>query len=234
MKKSIWVLALLAGSALPAQAQDPRLVTMTGYGSIQSAPDRAWITVGVEKRDPTTKIAQEQTALATDHILQRLKSLGIPAGAIRTSSFNVTQDWEFQPNNRRNLRGYIVSNQMEIKVDDVAKISAVIDGAIDAGANIVHGIRWDLKNRDALEQDALKLAFEDARRRAQVIASASGSGLGRVYAVQESRAGQVRPAMPMRFEQGQAAARAMAESVPISAGELEIRAVVTVSFVIQN
>ena len=233
MNKAIWVLALLAGSALPAQAQDPRLVTMTGYGSLQSAPDRAWITVGVEKRDPLTKIAQEQTAVATDHILQRLKSLGIPDNAIRTSSFNVTQDWEFQPQGRRTLRGYVVSNQMEIKLDDIAKLSAVIDGVIDAGANIIHGVRWDLKNRDSLEQQALKLAFDDARRRAQVIATASGSTLGRVYAVQESRAGQVRPTM-VTYQAAVAGRAGAAESIAVSPGELEIRTVVTVSFVIEG
>lgn len=236
MRKWIWVLAFLAGSALPARAQDPRLVTMTGYGSVQSAPDRAWITVGVEKRDPTTKVAQEQTAVATDHILQRLKSLGIPENAIRTSSFNVSQDWEFQPQGRRTLRGYVVSNQMEIKLDDIAKLSAVIDGVIDAGANIIHGVRWDLKSRDKLEQQALAQAFDDARRRAQVIATAAKATLGPVYAVQESRAGQVRPTM-VQFQSGAAGrggAGAVADSIPVNPGELEIRAIVTVSFQIQG
>ena len=236
MRKSIWVLAFLAGSALPASAQDPRLVTMTGYGSVQSAPDRAWITVGVEKRDPTTKVAQEQTAVATDHILQRLKSLGVPENAIRTSSFNVSQDWEFQPQGRRTLRGYVVSNQMEIKLDDIAKLSAVIDGLIDAGANIIHGVRWDLKSRDKLEQQALAEAFDDARRRAQVIATAAKATLGPVYAVQESRAGQVRPTM-VQFQSGAAGrggAGAVADSIPVNPGELEIRAIVTVSFQIQG
>ena len=235
MRKSIWVLAFLAGSALPARAQDPRLVTMTGYGSVQSAPDRAWITVGVEKRDPTTKVAQEQTAVATDHILQRLKSLGIPENAIRTSSFNVSQDWEFQPQGRRTLRGYVVSNQMEIKLDDIAKLGAVIDGVIDAGANIIHGVRWDLKNRDDLEQQALAQAFADARRRAQVIVTAARATLGPVYAVQESRAGQVRP-MTVQYQAGVAGrgGAGMADSIPVNPGELEIRAIVTVSFQIQG
>jgi uncharacterized protein YggE len=218
MRKAICVMALVAGPALPARAQEPRLVTMTGYGSVQSAPDRAWITVGVEKRDPATKVAQEQTAAATDRIVQRLRSLGIPENAIRTSSFNVSQDWEFQAGNRRTLRGYIVSNQIEIKVDDIKKAGDVVDGA-------------------ALEQQALKLAFDDARRRAQVIASASGSNLGRVYAVQESRAGQVRPAMAAQFQAtvGRGgAAGALADSMSVNPGELEIRAIVTVSFVIEG
>ncbi|MEX2273741.1 MAG: SIMPL domain-containing protein [Vicinamibacterales bacterium] len=228
------VAVLLSAGAAGAQTSEPRLVTMTGYGTVQGTPDRAWVTVGVETRDAQTKVAQEQTAIAMDHIQQRLRALGIPDASIRTSSFNVTQDWEFIQG-RRNLRGYVVSNQIEVKVDDITKVSAIIDGSIAAGANVIHGVRWDIMNREALEQQALREAFEDARSRAGVIAATSGARLGAVYAVQESRAGQVRPMTPMRYQAGLAGQGAMAESVTVvNPGEMDIRAVVTVSFLIQS
>jgi uncharacterized protein YggE len=238
MRKTIWMmaaaLAMTAAGPVAAAAQEARLVTMTGYGSVQGTPDRAWVTVGVEKRDSQTKIAQEQTAIAMEHIQQRLKALAIPLAAVRTSSFNVQQDWQFQPGGQRTLRGYIVSNQIEVRVDDITKVPAVIDGSIDAGANIIHGVRWDMKSRDELEQRALALAFADARKRAEVIATASGARLGAVYAVQEARPGQVRP-MVGQGRMGGGPALAVAESVTvINPGEMEIRTIVTVSFLIQS
>jgi uncharacterized protein YggE len=127
-----------------------------------------------------------------------------------------------------------VSNQIEVRVDDITKVPAVIDGSIDAGANIIHGVRWDMKSRDELEQRALALAFADARKRAEVIATASGARLGAVYAVQEARPGQVRP-MVGQGRMGGGPALAVAESVTvINPGEMEIRTIVTVSFLIQS
>lgn len=224
--------ALLAlGSPAAAQTQPGRLVTMTGTATAQGTPDRAWVTVGVEARSPDTRTAREQVAVSMQHIQQRLKALGIPDAALRTSSFNVTQDWQFNQVRERTLRGYVVSNQIEVRVDDIAKVPAIIDGSVASGANMLHGVRWDMKDRQALERQALRLAFEDARGRADVIARAAGSTLGQAYAVQESRFGEVRPMTQMRFES--AAPQASVESVSvINPGLMDIRATVTASFVI--
>ena len=57
-------------------------------------------------------------------------------------------------------------------------------------------------------------------------------GLGGVHAVQESRAGQVRP---MAFVGDAVAEQSLqAADTPISPGEIDIRATVTVSFLIQR
>lgn len=236
MRKGLWAGALMLVFAAGAAAQErpPRLVTMTGQGVVQGTPDRAFVTVGVEIRNPDTKVAQEQAAVAMQNIQDRLKSLGIPESALPTSSFNVTQDWEYVQN-RRNLRGYVVSNQMEVRVDDIANVRQVIDQAIAAGANVIHGVRWDMKNRDALERQALRLAFEDARARAQVIADAAGAILRDVIEVQEARAGMP---VPVRYRaslgSGGVGGGVGEGLTVINPGEMEIRAAVTVSFQIQG
>jgi hypothetical protein len=223
------VLALAPGAA--AQERAPGLVTMTGYGAVQSTPDRAWVSVGIEARAVQVKAAQQKAAEAMAAIQQRLKALGIPENAVRTSSFNVQQDWAYVQG-RRNLRGYVVSNQIEVKVDDITTVPAVLDGSIAAGANMIHGIRWDMQDRQALERQALQRAFEDARGRAQAIAVASGVRLGGVHAVHESRAGQARP---MAYVGNAVAEQSLqAADTPISPGEIDIRATVTVSFLIQG
>jgi len=230
-RKIIMTCAVLLAVAAPAVAQDQtgNLITMTGSAIVQGTPDRAWVTVGIEARNPEPGPAREQVAVGMQHIQQRLKSLGIPEDALRTSSFNINQDWEFNQN-RRIMRGYVVSNQVVVRVDDIAKVAGVIDGSIAAGANMLHGVRWDMKNRAALERQALKEAFDNARERADVIARAAGRKLGPVYAVQESRFGEVRP-LQMRAQM--AGAGAVAESLSvINPGVMDIQSVVTVSFVI--
>lgn len=223
-----------AGSAAAAQEQTARLVTMTGVGEVQGTPDRAWVTVGVEARGVKMAAARESAARTIAKVEAQLKALGIPAAALRTSSFDVNQDWQYGPGGQRTLRGYVVSNRMEVKVDDISKVPAVLDGAIAAGANAIEGLRWDMQQRQALEREALKLAFEDARARAQVIAVASGSKLGPVWGVQESRFGEVRPMPMMRVGDAGVAGAANQSATPINPGEIDLRATVTVSFLIQS
>src|SRR5688500_18770181 len=124
-RKTILTLVAVLALCGAADAQDRRLVTMTGSATVQSTPDRAWVTVGVEARAAQTTTARQQVAAAMLAIQGRLKSLGIPENALRTASFNVTQDWEFLQG-RRNLRGYVVSNQMEVRVDDITEVAAVV------------------------------------------------------------------------------------------------------------
>jgi uncharacterized protein len=231
MTKAFLTIAALA-LAVPAAAQQPgvRLVTMTGWGSVQAEPDRAWVSVGIEARAETTTAARQQAASTMQAIQTRLQAAGIPELAIRTSSFNVTQDLTMTQG-QRVPRGYVASNQVEVKVDDIRKLAAVLDESIAAGANSIRGVRWDITNREALERQALQRAYADARGRADVIATASGAHLGDVYAAQEARAGAVRPAMALG-SMGIAEA-VMVSETPVSPGQIDVRATVTVSFVLR-
>ncbi len=226
----------MGAAAVPAAAQDPgpSLVTTTGTAVVERAPDRAFVTVGVEARAPQTVTAREKVAVAMTAIQSALKALGIPESAIRTSALNVAQDWEFLPQGRRNLRGYVVSNQIEVRVDDIAKVTAVIDDSIEAGANVIHGVRWAVKDAASLEREALQRAYADARARAEVIAAASGRTLGAVFAAQESRAGQVTPRMYSSTVGMAGVAEAVrVTDMPVSPGQIDIRSTVTVSWILQ-
>ena len=230
MTKGFLTLAAALALAVPAAAQDAnvRLVTMTGTGTVQAEPNRAWVSVGIEARAATTAPARQQAASTMKAIQKRLNALGIPDAAIRTSQFNVMQDWTVVQG-QRTRRGFLVSNHVEIKVDDITKLPAVIDEAIAAGATNIHGVRWDQSDRETLERQALQLAYADARARADVIARASGSRLGDVFAAQEARAGAIRPMAVVGNLASVSESAAFADT-NISPGEMAIRATVTVSF----
>ena len=99
------------------------------------APDQAWVTVGIETRAPKPQDAQKKAAVIMTAIQSQLKALGIPESAVRTVSFNLNADWDYT-NNRRTLRGYIVSNLIEVRVDDIAKVADVLDRRSRGGPSI--------------------------------------------------------------------------------------------------
>src|SRR5690606_23521744 len=207
-----------------------RTVSTTGQAEISMAPDQAWVTVGIEARAQKPQDAQRQAAEVMNRVHAQLEALGMPAAAIKTVSFNLNADWDYS-NNQRRLRGYVITNLVEVRVDDITKVADVLDRSIAAGGNAIHGVRWDIKDREKVERDALRQAVEDARARADVAVTAAGGTLGPVATITEQRFDYQprRDVMMMRAE----AVAAPAPSTPVSPGEILVRSSVNVSFRIE-
>lgn len=220
-----------AAAQEPGEIVYPRRVTMSGQSEISLAPDQAWITVGIEQRAPKPQEAQRLAAQVMTRIQSQLAALGIPEAAIRTVSFNLNADWQHAAN-KRTLRGYVVTNFVQVRVDDIAKVADVLDRAIAAGGNAIHGVRWDIKDRVQVERDALRQAVEDAKQRAEIAVAAAGGRLGAVASINEHRTDSGRHVEVMFAGMADTAVEAQA-ATPISPGELTVRANVTVSFRIE-
>src|SRR5688500_5522034 len=223
---------LLAASPVAAQERAPeRTVTMTGQAEMSMAPDQAWVTVGIEQRAQKPQEAQRLAAEVMNRVRAQLTALGIPDAAIQTVAFNMNADWDYS-NNQRRLRGYIVTNMLRVRVDDITKVADVLDRSIASGGNAIHGVSWDIKDRVKVERDALRQAVEDARQRAEVAVAAAGGKLGPVSNISEQRF-DYQPKMDMRQMRAAVGAVAGDAATPVSPGEIDVRASVTVSFRIQ-
>ena len=221
--------------ASPASAQTSSppaepVVVVSGEGVIKAAPDQAWVTFAVESRSKNPKEAQSQNAKVMSAVHEQLRAAGIAKDAMRTLSIDLhlESDWV---NGRQVPRGYVARNTLEIRLDDIVRVGEVIDIAITSGANSVHGVRFDLKQRDALEREALKRATADARARAQAAAEGAGAAVGRVLRIEEPGRGGPMPPVPMMREMAMQDARAA--QTPVVAGEIEIRAHVTLTAILK-
>jgi uncharacterized protein YggE len=211
------------------QASDLPVVITTGEGVIKKAPDRAWVTIAAESRGKTPAEVQKLNADAMAAVMAKLKGAGLSGDAIRTSAYELRPEFDYA-NNRQTLRGYVVRNAVEVRVDELTKLGDILDMSVGAGATSVSGIRFDLKDRAAAEQSALQRAVADARGQADTTAQAAGMKVDRVMRIDVHRESAVpppRPTMAMRAEMAQSA------ETPIAPGELEIRAVVTMTVVIK-
>ena len=227
---ALFALGLTAAPATAQERAPERTVTMSGQAEISMAPDQAWVTVGIEQRAQKPQEAQRMAAEVMNRVRAQLTALGIPDAAIQTVSFNMNADWEYA-NNKRTLRGYVVTNLLRVRVDDITKVADVLDRSIASGGNAIHGVNWDIKDRVKVERDALRQAVEDARQRAEVAVAAAGGKLGVVSNISEQRF-EYQPKGDVMMMRAQAAAPPEA-STPISAGEIDVRSTVTVSFRIE-
>jgi hypothetical protein len=121
--------------------------------------------------------------------------------------------------------GYEVTNQVRVKVRDLARLGGVLDQQVGQGANFVYGIRFSLQEPAPRLDEARKLAMADARRKAELYAGAAGLKLGRVMAVHEAGAASPRLEMAPRVM--------MSAAAPVAPGEQAIQASVTVTFTLE-
>jgi uncharacterized protein YggE len=223
------ILLLLVPAAHASQAvvpppQQPVVVT-TGEGLVQAVPDRAWVNITAESRAGNPREAQQRNADAMTPVQEKLRAAGIPADAIKTIAYDLQQEWDFI-NNRRVSRGYVARNTVEVRVDAIDRVGELLEIAVGSGATSVGGIRFDLKDRAKLEREALRLAVADARAKAEAAAAGTGQSIARVVRIEEQ--GTVsRPPTPYLRE---ALSVQQADAAPpISAGQMELRAQVTLT-----
>ena len=226
--------AFVVLTAASAWAQPPRggelpTVVTNGRAIVKRAADRAFVSFATETRASKPDQAQKDNARAMEKVREKLRDQRVQDEAIRTTSFNLREDVDWV-NGQRVPRGYVVSNVIEVRVDALDGLGNLLDEVVKAGATSVGGIRFDLKDREAAEREALRLAVADARARAEAAATGAGVRIVRVQTIDEQGAGEVPRPMPMmRME---AAMASDAGPTPVAAGEIEIQATVRLTAII--
>ena len=224
------VIALLFGSPTFAQtAPDPSSVSVTGEGIVEVAPDQAWVRIGTESRSKVSKEAQQRNAEVMTAVQSKLSALGIPKDAIKTVGVDLQPEFDYN-NGRQTLRGYVARNTIEVRVDDFAKVGDVLDAAVSSGATNIHGLRFDVKNRASVEEQALQRAVTSGMAKAQTIAAAAKRTVDRILRIEEQFVGGGGPQPMVERAMMRMAADA---STPVEAGEIEIRATVRVTVAIR-
>jgi uncharacterized protein YggE len=222
------VLSPVAASAQqPAPPRDQPVVVTSGDGVVQAVPDRAWIGVTAESRAANPREAQRKNAEAMKPVQDRLRAAGIPEDAIKTTVYDLQPDWDYS-NNRRVLKGYVARNSIDVRIDNIDRVGELLDIVVAAGATSVDNIRFDLKDRERVEREALRMAVADARARATAAAAGAGLSVDRVLRIDEQGVSSP-PPRPL-FREAAAAAQA---APPIQAGEMEIRAHVTLTSILK-
>ena len=198
-------------------------ITVVGRGSAEATPDMARIDLGVSVRADTvadaTRTARERAA----NLISALQTKGIPPDDISTTGFSVYPEYDHQEGRQR-LLGYRVSNDLQVVLRDLATSGEIIDAALGATGDesIVNGFTLSLTDDTQARDAAREAAWDDARRRAEHLASLAGRRLGPVVSVVETSGGAQPPLPMMRM--------AMAEATPIEPGSQAISVVVEIRF----
>ena len=203
----------------------PSIVTH-GQATVTARPDRAYVTIAAESRSRNSAEAQKQNAAAMAAVLQKLEQAGVPKDAIRTVGYELQPEFDYA-NGRQTFKGYLARNTVEVRLDDIDRVGLAIDAAATGGATTITGIRFDVRNRAALERDALRQAVADARARADAAAAGANATIDRIMRIEEEV--HYEPPRPMMRMAAQAVERDVATPVEPSTIEIQSRVTLTVS-----
>ena len=227
-------LGALSLSAVAAFAEDARpreaVITVTGEGRAEIAPDMAVIELGVVKDAKTAREALDANNAAMREVLEALKEAGIAERDLQTSGFTINPQYRYPQDSSGGsqppeLTGFQVANTLSVRIRDLARLGEILDRSVTLGVNQGGGIRFTNDKPDAEVSEARREAVADAMAKAKELTDAARVGLGRVLEMSETT--QRAEPMPMMRTMAKDFA---AEAVPVAAGENSYSVVVNVTF----
>ena len=196
-------------------------IKVIGTGRINAAPDTALITLGVVTEGKELEAIQEENAEISTRVIKSILSSGVPRDNIKTSSYTIEPQYDFQ-DGRQIFRGYRISNILSIEVTRLSEVGEIIDRAVNAGANIVQGVNFIIKNSEAYYNEALRAALRNAQSKALTLSQDMAIKIDRIpVSIIEK---------PSERVYGEVNLFKASAVTPIMPGTLEITAEITATF----
>ncbi|MDA0336065.1 MAG: SIMPL domain-containing protein [bacterium] len=200
-------------------------VSVSGSASLEATPDVATTTLGVQTFEADAVAAVTANNGRTAAVINALRGLGVRESDMQTSGFSIAPQRAYSEDRPDSITGFWVRNTIAATVRDLAIVGSILQEAINAGANEIHGLQFTLSNPDSLEDIVRVLAVEDAHHRAEALAEAAGARLGRIISLNESSA-----SVPYYFR---GALESDAAGVPVEPGEVEVSASVSAVYALE-
>ena len=225
--KPLSLVILLAVPVLAQTTTTPRRGHIRAYGEATVAvkPDMAQLNVSIVTEAATAQEASESNATRSTAVFEKLRSVVGSAGEIRTLYYNVTPKYNYR-DSVAILTGFTATNTVEVTVNDLNLTGRLIDTAVQAGANRIDSLRLMLKDEEPVRAQALRLAGQKARVKAEAIALGVGARVGPLISAEEGVSVSPIPYGDART----GAAAATAATTPVVTGTLEVRATITVNY----
>jgi uncharacterized protein YggE len=220
--------------ALQTDSEDtspPRTISVSGSGLAYLTPDIAYINIGVHTENKDAAEAVSDNNIRSNEVSDALQALGIDEKDIQTTNFSIYPQPEYDSDGIATGKiTYIVDNTVFVTVRELDVLGDLLNAAVSAGANSINGIQFDVEDKTAALSIARKSAVENAQVIAEELAETSGVTLGEILSITTYSSGSP---TPVYLDGRGGGAAVMAESVPVSPGQMSINVQVNVVYKIR-
>lgn len=212
---------------------DCGVIRVSGHGHVNVQADIVRFTVGVEERGDDVQLMRATVASKMTAVIKEMHRAGITDRDITTDRLLLSRVWERKSSRYNDYDGYyvwVVRNTAAVQTRNLNVVGSILDGAIEAGANVMTNFEFGIEDSTVARRTALEEAMKDARSKAETIAKMEELTLSGVQFVRDQAFSQ---------EESSQYLSSLAEpcvppaTTPVISGEIEICADVTVSYIIR-
>jgi uncharacterized protein len=203
-------------------------VVVRGHAVVPGEPDQLELALAVTAVADAADTALAEAGRLSAELVGVLTELAVPEGDRSTAGVSVREEFE-RIEGRWVRRGYRASNQVVVRLEELAQAGRLMSDAVARARARVDGPRWRYRLDNPARMEACRQAAADARRKAEAYAAALGVRVGAVLCVAEpaDSAGPVpRSAALERFAGGPS-------EMQVQGGRLDVEAVVEVTFALE-
>jgi len=185
MKKLIAIFVALVMLLFSVAALAETKITVNGTGEVRVSADTAIISLGVNARDKDVLKAQQRVNETIAAIRTALIEQGVKEENINTDFINIYPLYDYS-NDQEQLAAYNASSTLAIKVTDMESVGSLIDVCFAAGANTLNGISFSASETEEAKTEVMKKAVTDAKKKAEILAEASGLKITGIEIISEN------------------------------------------------
>ena len=180
-------------SVITEREMKKRYIDVVGSASVAAKPDTAFVTLLMQTLD-SKSAAQSYAAnnRAINALVAMLKNQGIPTKDASSSEFSLAPVYSYPQNQPKHFDGFQASQTLLVKIKDLSKVTAVLDGALAAASLVqIVSVSYVVEDTAAIAVKAREEAVKDARDKARRLVDLSGPGvaLGKPLSIHEDESG---------------------------------------------
>lgn len=169
-------------------------ITISGEGELFQVPDTAEFTFTILEEAKTSADVQKIATDKANDVIKALVESGIEEKDIKTIGYNLYPKYEYKyspvsvqspyPRNQEQV-GFELSQSVSVKVRNLDKAGEMLELVTSKGVSSVSGLTFTIADEDGIQAEVRKLAIDDAREKAEKLASDLGVTLVRIVAFSE-------------------------------------------------
>ena len=165
-----------------------RTITVKGIGRASAKPDLVVLSMTLEAKHKDYQTAMDMAGEHIQHLNDTLTAIGFEKSSVKTTNFNVRTDYDRVKDRYGNyesvFKGYEVTHYLKLSFDfDMARLSQALSAIAGCLAHPQLSIAFTVKDATAINEDMLRSATVNARRKAEILCEASGVKLGNLVSI---------------------------------------------------
>jgi hypothetical protein len=204
-------------------------ISFAGEGKVYIKPDIAFVDVSVVTQGEQIKDVQDANTKKMNKVINFLKDSGIDEKDIKTTNYNLYPQYTYENNKIPQIMGYQINQTLNIKIRNLDKIGTILEGGVNVGINQVDSLYFGVENDEELKEQARKMAIDDAKKKAEILASQLGVRLIKITGFSDNTVGYP---VPMYDAKGYGVGGG-GETPNIQTGQNEITVNVTITYEIK-